>query len=41
MGDVMDRFTADGIVPTQEGVMVTEELLKPFNEVRVVGMDAV
>jgi hypothetical protein len=34
----MERFTPDGIVPTQTGVMVTEEL-KPFIEVRVIIAD--
>jgi hypothetical protein len=34
----MERFTPDGIVPTQTGVMVTEEL-KPFIEVRVIVTD--
>ena len=37
-GDEMDRLTPDGAVPTQTGVIVTEEL-KPFSEVRDIGMD--
>jgi len=39
IGDAMERLTPEGIIPTQTGVMVTEELLKPFNEVKVIGMD--
>lgn len=38
IGDTMDRFTPEGIAPTQAGVMVTEPL-NPFNDVRVIGMD--
>lgn len=38
IGDEIERLTPEGIVPTQAGVMVTEEL-KPFIEVRVIGMD--
>jgi len=34
----MERFTPAGIVPTQTGVRVTEEL-KPFVEVSVIGTD--
>ena len=38
IGDAIDRFTPEGIVPTQAGVIVTE-LLNPFKDVRVIGMD--
>ena len=38
IGEEVERLTPEGVVPTQTGVMVTVEL-KPFVEVRVIGMD--
>ena len=39
IGEAMERFTPEGIVPFHTGVIVMEELLNPFKEVRVMGID--
>ena len=39
IGEAMERFTPEGIVPIQTGVKTTELVLNPFKEVRVIGID--